>query len=324
MGVCYPRFHWQTDATRIKRGMRYSGPIFALLLVLAATAACERAVRPFRPHDKSIDNPLLQLSTSAGLAIAPTVGAAPAMREPLARAVAAALGRLDVPASASNPTANAILVESEAIVSDHSATPASLIIHWNLSDPQESVAGSFKLEMPIIPEEWAVGAPNLVEQIADTSAHGIAALFQADQREQISAKTPKIPVTLAIAEIEGGPGNDSNTLRVAFQAVLKQAGVLLAEDPSSASATLHGSVEMTSAGEGRTRLVIFWTLSSTDGSTIGTLRQDNTVATVDLTERWVDLVYDIAFATADAITGILAQIDAAGEIRAIDAVGTAE
>ena len=41
-------------------------------------------------------------------------------------------------------------------------------------------------------------------------------------------------------------------------------------------------------------------------------------------ERWVDLVYDIAFATADAITGILAQIDAAGEIRAIDAVGTAE
>jgi len=304
--------------------MRYSGLIFVFLLALVTTTACERAVRPFRPHDKSIDNPLLRLSTSVGLAIAPTVGATPAMREPLARAVAAALGRLDLPASVASPTTDAILVESEAIVSDYSATPASLIIHWNLSDPQKSVAGSFKLEMPINPEDWTVGAPNLVEQIADISAHGIAALFQADQREQIGAKTPHIPVTLAIGEIQGAPDNDSNILRVAFQTVLKQTGVLLVEDPTSASATLRGSVEMSSAGEGRTRLVIVWTLSSTDSGTIGTLRQDNTVAKAELSERWANVVYDIAFAAADAITGILEQIEVSGESHSIGAVETAK
>ena len=303
--------------------MRFSGLIVVFLLALVTTAACERAVRPFQPHDKSVDNPLLRLATSVGLVIAPTVGTTSAMREPLARAVAAALGRLDLPASVASLTADAIIVDSQALVSDQSATLSSLIIHWNLSDPQGSVAGSFKLEMPINPEEWAVGAPNLAEQIADTSAHGIAALFQADQREQITAKTPNIPVTLAIAQIEGAPDNDSNSLRVAFQTVLKQAGVLLAEDPNSASATLHGSVELTSAGDGRTRLVIVWTLSSADGGTIGTLRQDNTVAKADLSERWANMVYDIAFAAADAIAGILEQIDASGESHPAGAAETA-
>ena len=304
--------------------MRYSGLIFVLLLALVTTAACERAVRPFQPPDKSIDNPLLQLSTSAGLAIAPTVGAAPAMREPLARAVATALGRLDVPASASNPTANAILVESEALVSDHSAAAPTLIVHWNLSDPKKLVAGSFKSEMPIDLEEWASGGTSLAERIADTAAHGIAALFQKAQREQIRKQIPENPVTLAIAEIAGAPDNDNNTLRVAFQTVLKQAGVRLVDDPNSATATLRGSVKMTSAGEGRTRLVIVWTLSSTDGGTIGTLRQDNTVAKADLSERWANVVYDIAFAAADAIAGILEQIDASGESHPIGAAETAK
>lgn len=304
--------------------MRSSSLIFVLLLVLAATAACERAVRPFRPHDKSIDNPLLLLSTSAGLTIAPTVGAAPAMREPLARAVAEALGRLDVPASASNPTANAILVESEALVSNLSAAAPRLVVHWNLSDPKKLVAGSFKSETPIDLEEWASGGSNLAEQIADTAALGIAALFQEAQRDQISKQIPENPVTLAIAEIVGAPDNDNNNLRVALQTVLQQAGVLLVDDPNSATATLRGSVEIASAGENRARLVIVWTLNSANGGTIGTLRQDNTVAKADLSERWANLAYDIAFAATDAITGILAQIDVSGESRPVGITETAE
>jgi hypothetical protein len=304
--------------------MRYSGLILALLVALATTAACERAVRPFRPHDKSVDNPLLRLSTSVGLAVAPTVGATPAMREPLARAVVAALDRLDLPASVANPAVNAILVESQAFVSDHSTTQASLIIHWNLSVPQESAVGSYKQEMPINAEEWALGAPGLVKQIANAAAHGIAALIQADQREQIIAKAPNTPVTLLVAEIEGVSDNDSDILRVAFQTVLRQAGVLLAENPTPASATLSGSVDMTSVDEGRTRLVIVWTLSSAEGDELGTLRQDNTVAKADLSERWANMVYDIAFAAADAITGILEQIDVSGVNHPIGGTETAK
>ena len=304
--------------------MRYSGLILVLLVALATTAACERAVRPFRPYDKSVDNPLLRLSTSVGLAIAPTVGATPAMREPLARAVVAALDRLDLPASVANPTVNAKLVESQAFVSDHSTMQASLIIHWNLSDPRESAASSYKLEMPINAEEWALGAPGLVKQIANTAAHGIAALIQTDQSEQIIASSPNTSVTLVIAEIEGVPDIDSDNLRVAFQTVLKQAGVLLVENSASASATLRGSVDMTSVGEGRTRLVIVWTLSSADGDELGTLRQDNTVAKADLSERWAIMVYDIAFAAADAITGILEQIDVSGVNHPIGGAETAK
>jgi hypothetical protein len=304
--------------------MRYSGLILVLLVALTTTAACERAVRPFRPHDKSVDNPLLRLPTSVGLAIAPTVGATPAMREPLARALVAALDRLDISASVANPTADAIHVESQALVSNRSAMQASLIIHWNLSDPQESAAGSYKLEMPISAEEWVLGAPGLVKQIANTAAHGIATLIQADQREQIIAKAPNSLVTLAIAEIEGVPDNDSDILRVAFQTVLKQVGVLLVENSTLASATLRGSVNLISVGEGRTRLVIVWTLSSADGDELGTLSQDNTVAKAHLSERWANMVYDIAFAAADAITGILEQIDVSGVNHPIGGAGTAK
>ena len=63
-----------------------------------------------------------------------------------------------------------------------------------------------------------------------------------------------------------------------FQTVLKQVGILLVEGSILASATLYGFVEMSGTGESQTRLVIVWVLNSADGNTIGTLRQDNTVA----------------------------------------------
>jgi hypothetical protein len=306
----------------MERGITRSALTLVFLLVLAMTAACERAVRPFRPHDKSMENPLLQLSTSAGLAVMPTDGATLAASAPLAKAVAAALGRLDLPASAANSPPGAILVESQASISDESAASSTLRIHWTLSDPKQSVAGTFESEMPINREEWKIGAPSLIEQIADAAARGIATLFQNDQREQIGSQLPQIPVTLAIAGVDGAPGDEGDALLLAFRTVLTQAGIRIVDAPNTASAILRGSVEKTGAGKGRTRLVIVWTLSATNGQTIGTLRQDNTIEKVDLSERWGSLVYDIAFAAADSIAVILEEFDAAAKIDAIGAEKT--
>jgi len=91
-------------------------------------------------------------------------------------------------------------------------------------------------------------------------------------------QTHKHHVTLLLTEIGDISAHDNIILHDGFQTVLKQASILLVEGSILASATLYGSVEMTGTGESQTRLVIVWVLSSADGNTIGTLRQDNTVA----------------------------------------------
>ena len=74
---------------------------------------------------------------------------------------------------------------------------------------------------------------------------------------------------------------------------------------------------MTGAEADRQRIVIVWTLSEATGRTVGTLRQDNTVQKSELAGHWDELVYDIAFAAADAIVEILKQLDAAEEVQRI-------
>ncbi len=293
---------------------RYSGLAFVVLAAVVATSACEPALRPFRPPDKSIENPLLQLSASAGLVVAPTRGVAPAVSERLTVAVAAALGRLDLPASTDTLVSEAILVESQATITESAGTSPTLTIHWILSDPKLAVAGAYDTRMQIDGDQWSNGRPALLEQIADAAARGIARLIHDNQPQTIAAPTP---VTLAIARIDGKSRDDNEALLLAFSTVLEEAGVPIVDDPTTATAILRGAIEVTGAEADRQRIVIVWTLSEATGRTVGTLRQDNTVQKSELAGHWDELVYDIAFAAADAIVEILKQLDAAEEVQRI-------
>ena len=299
---------------QIGERMRLSGPTFIVLLALFVVTACEPALRPFRPHDKSIENPLLQLTASAGLVITPTLGLAPGVSERLAEAVAVALGRLDLPASTDTARSDAILVESQAVISETAGSSEMLIIHWTLSDPRLAVAGSYDTRMQIDHDQLSSGTPALLEQIADATAHGIARLIQENQPQRVAAPRP---LTLAIAGIDGAFRDDNQTLLLAFRTVLEEAGVPIVDDPANATAILRGTIEVSGAEADRQQIVIVWTLSEAGGRTVGTLRQDNTVKQGELTGRWDELVYDIAFAAADAIVEILKQIDAAEQFHRI-------
>ena len=294
--------------------MRFSGPTIVVLVVLVVTAACEPALRPFRPPDKSLENPLLQLFTSAGIVVAATVGVEPAVGENLAKAVARALGRFDVPASTAETTREAILVESKATISENENTQPTLSIHWTLSDPKFAVSGTYETRMQVNPDRWISGSPALVERIAEEAARGIAELIHGNHAQSVA--TPA-RITMALAGIDGPFGDDNQSLLLAFRTVLEEAGVSIVDDPATATASLRGAIEVTSAHADRERIVIVWTLSETGGRTVGTLRQDNTVKKGELAARWGELVYDIAFAAADAIVEILKQIDAAEKIQRI-------
>ena len=294
--------------------MRFSGPALVVLAALVATSACESALRPFRPPDKSIENPLLQLSASAGLVVAPTRGVTPIVSERLAEATAAALGRLDLPASTDTLRGDAILIESQATISETAGTSPMLIIHWTLSDPKLAVAGAYDTRMQIDRDQWSGGRPALLEQIADAAAQGIARLIHENQPQTLAAPAP---VTLAIAGIDGTYRNDNQALLLAFRTVLEAAGVPIVDDPATATAILRGAIEVTGAEADRQRIVIVWTLSEAGGRKVGTLRQDNTIQKDELAGRWDELVYDIAFAAADAIVEILKQIETAEEFHRI-------
>ena len=194
--------------------LRISKLSLFVLVVLLATAACAPALRPFRPHDKSIENPLLQLSTSAGFTIAPTQGVAPAVGGRLAEEVVVALNNFALAASTAAPTGDAILVESQSRIAENKHGAPRLTIRWTLSDPRLTVAGTYDLQMPIVPDQWTGGSPALLKLIAADAARGIANLLHGTTQQTIASRAP---VTLAIVGIDGIFNDDRQALLIAFR-----------------------------------------------------------------------------------------------------------
>lgn len=287
------------------------------LVVLAfclIVAACGPLPKPFKSGaGAGAEHPFLAMQDSAGVVVAPLVGAPPAVSGPLAEIMAAALRREDIPATTGSAIKNAYLLEGEAGLPR--SPNGAVSIAWSLSDARGAVVESLTTEHRVHPAAWRAGATDMLEALAAAAAPVIARTLQVNLPAVAARDRP----TLGVVAVEGAPGNGNTALRAAFEAVLRGAGLPVAADPRAATVQIFGAVEVTplAAGKeaGKAKVRIKWKLRDAKGNDIGVLNQSNTVESRRLVGQWGSLAYDVTYAMVDSVARMLRAIDDAERIR---------
>ena len=276
--------------------------VFCLIL-----AGCGPLPKPFKASaGAGAVNPFIAMQDSAGVVVAPLAGAPPAVAGPMAEIMAAALRREDIPATTGSAIKDAYLLEGQA-----NFARSAVSIDWSLSDAQGAVVESLTTEHLVPAAAWRAGATEMLEALAAVAAPAIARTLQANP----PAVAVKGRPTLAVVAVAGAPGNGDTALKLAFEAVLRGAGLPIAADPREAAVRIFGTVEVIALGAGKEQVRITWNLLDAKDNEIGVLNQSNTIKSGRLDGQWGSLAYDVTYAMVDSVARMLRAIDDAERIR---------
>lgn len=270
--------------------------------ILGLLNACGPIPKPFQSAPAiKISNPLLAIPDGAGVTVTPVEGANPNVSGPLTEALVAALIAREIPATAGGALTNGLLLEGKAQWQDRKA-----LIDWRLTDHLGNQVALVQAEVPATRTAYDQGYPLLIQELANTAADLVANSLHPDATvltEQTGARS------VAVVGVEGAPGDGNAALASAMTAVLKEAGVSIADSPEDATLLLAGSVLQGQPQNGSQEITIRWWLMDATGTVLGTLQQSNLVPEGSLNDRWGGAAYDATLANVQAIQEILGTID---------------
>jgi hypothetical protein len=177
-------------------------------------------------------------------------------------------------------------------------------IVWTLSDVKGVVVETLTTEHLVLQSAWRDGALGMLEALAAAAAPRIARTLQAS----LPAMVARDPPTLGVVGVEGAPGNGNTALRVAFEAVLRNAGLRLLADPGTAAVQIFGTVRVTPLGDSRATVAIAWVLRDAKGDEIAVLNQSNAIARDRIDGPWGSLAYDVTGAMVDSVVQMMRAI----------------
>ena len=282
-------------------------------------SSCGPLPKPFQ-HKSSDTNPLLDVRDGYGVHVTLLASTLVPMGGRLAGAVAEALGRRNIPASANPEMApSRYALRGVVVRSSGGAANYHLNIHWQLyepggPDPQEPL-GSYQQK---VENRWwrgqQGGDPRLIAEIGDEVARPVAALLQdADDTVRPVAATGPGPAGLLVPAVTGAPGDGNKSLTIAIRQAMRGVDILVTEDPRQAARQLQGQVEVGEASEGRQTVRVTWIVGNAEGREIGRAVQKNVIKAGSLDARWGQTAAMIA---AAALPGIQAVLGRAGGVLA--------
>ncbi len=280
----------------------------------AVIAACQPLPQPFAPADKSA-NPLLApgLRTGnaadgiTGIHVRPIEGAPKPADAKLARAMAKALRSLDLPAGtrARNRKSLFLVGRAREVAKDtggnteRDAGGLDLRISWRLSDSQGRIFGRHLQRKTVPRDAWSGGSDRLLSALARGAAPVIAG-FIGDATTAMELPSPPI----ALAPVEGAPGDGAQSLARAMTSELARAGIEISADANDQGLVLLGDVRM-SGFDATQRIDITWTLIRSDGSRIGTVAQGSEIKAGSLDGAWGATATAIARDAASGVADLL-------------------
>ena len=261
---------------------KITGALF--ILGLAALAACGPIPRPFQPDHKPPPPVSDDLFVSrAGIAVTAPQALAEADAETLAAAIAHALTKHDIIATA-GPGNRASLVLS--------ARAQGSTLHWRLASPGGAIFTELTLDYD------AAAAPL-------AHAHTLAAHIADRLRPSPDPATDAAQPTLTVLPVDGAPGDGRGALSRAMAHALAANGYIVSPDLAEATLLLAGSVYVSAAGTSREAVAIEWTLMRLDGRRLGTVAQENTIPAGSLDGRWGPTAQAVALAGVDGVVALL-------------------
>jgi hypothetical protein len=284
----------------------------ALVLLACSVGGCGQLPKPFKSEaGQGAESPLVALQESAGIIVAPVTGAPPGVAGPLAEIMAGALRQANIPATTGSAIKSAFLLEGESAFTPTNGDEGIVSVAWTVTDGDGEIVEQLTTERVFSVSAWQSGARVHLNGLVDDAAPRIAATFEGNKPHAVRTVRP----TIGVVAIEGAPGDGNQALKSAFEAVLKNAGIPLAEDPSLAPIQVFGRVKVSTRSDDMENIEIDWVLRRPDGSEIGSLTQRNTIKNGAASATWGPLAYDVTFAMIDSVADILQTMERADDIR---------
>jgi hypothetical protein len=271
--------------------VRFS-PAFCLIAVLAL-CACGNLPRPFQPDDKAEGNRLLMLPDRAGVIVLPVAGLPEPMAVDLARKLAEALMRENVPATTGEGNRFSYLVEAETMPGEGGVPVAQ----FELRDPRGALVKTLKI--PLDGRVQADGGLDLAA-VARTAAVPLAAALQPD-----AVNPPPARPLLKIGKVSGAPRDGDVALTRALDYALRRTGVKLAAESDKDSLEVRGEVNIVPRGPKLRNVNVTWTVYAPDGSELGQVQQQNDMTSEFLEKAWPEIASAVADGAAEGLADLI-------------------
>ena len=255
-------------------------------------ASCGKLPRPFEPGVNDRANPLLRLSDSRGVVVAPIYDAPPELAAPLADAVAEGLRLHDIPATAADTLNAGNLLEGwYRTVASH-AGRVLVIVFWRLSDPDGTELFALESRKLVLVKTLARKPELGLNEFSNDIVLAVARAMIGDHPNGRAGRG----LTVKLGQISGAPGDGSAALKRAVRAVLRRADISVAAQTEDAIAHLEAQIEVKAQSRNQDQVRLVWTIRDSKQKVIAVLKQQNVVSKGRLDRRWGPVAFDIVFA----------------------------
>lgn len=269
-----------------------------------ALVACQPLPQPFMAADKTA-NPLLQLDGAAGVLVLPVAGAPGAATTRLAEAMAEALARADMPAGTRAVNAASHQLHGTIAVLVEDVGQATIELDWRLIDPEGRDLGGDVRRETVPRDQWYRADPALMRRLTQPSARALAALILGEPPPLPAIAEAAPTRRIAVAPVDGAPGDGRDALQRALAEVLRQSGLTVVPAFDGESLVLLGTVAASSPERGRQSIEISWALIWPDGSEAGRIDQASQVVAGSLDGVWGETALDVALGAAEGVRELL-------------------
>jgi hypothetical protein len=281
-----------------------------VILALLSLAACQPLPHPFEDNHPPPASPIMSPPDAAGIVVRPVAGAPAPATEALAKAMADALCKEDVPSDTDASNRRSYHLAATIHAQAAGAGRARVAVEWVLTGADGHVVGRETATQEVPAAAWLHGDANIAKTLVAKLAPALARRVEGDAPVE---HVPHAPV-VAVAPVTGAPGDGGHALSLAIGNGLHRAGIELKDKPDAqATFLVAGKVDVGAAKAGHQNVKIVWTVSRAGGGEIGQVSQENAVPAGSLDGAWGDTAYDVASA---ALGGIVALIQRAQGVPA--------
>jgi hypothetical protein len=290
-------------------GGRVAAARLAALAALTLPAGLLAACQPL-PHPFANDRPsaaLLKIRDTAGVSIASIVGGPPAIADRLGAAVAKALLKHDIPASATTTSLDSYQLYGRVAASRPHDGEATVTALWRLYDAKGHTVGERKARIDATTRDLASGSLPLVERLAGLSADRLAPLLEDAAPREAADAQPTGQIRVAVGKITGAPGDGATSLAAAVATVLKRLDLTVVDGRAKADLYVAGEVAVSPVNPHEEHIKIVWRVRRADGAQIGTVGEENDVPKGLLEGPWGDIAYNVAIAAGNGLAQLVAR-----------------
>jgi hypothetical protein len=268
---------------------------------------CTAAPRPFQPA-KTVPNELLLLPDRAGITVSPLTGDVPDGGTALAKAMAEALRKQNIPATvgSGNRATRWLLGDVRTSAKNGAADDLTASLTWELYGKDGEPLGDLRQSAALPAAAYRADAAKALGAQIRQAAGRIAGMVQGPRHGRVPLPGYPEGTRIVIGQISGEPGEAARALAKSMAAHLRRRDLPLADRAQPGDVVVSGELTLGESNGTNRPLELVWSLQRAgDDGQMGDLRQANRVPDAEIARGWSRLSRLIARAAAPGVLQVL-------------------